>query len=156
MNKKIIIAIFLFLIIIFPSIIIAQLEGDESFVDENGDGYDDTTGWNEDETFNGKTGEVVVGGDVPSTYNGPVTASGSFTHGGVTYDVSDATLTISGGQITAFDGTLNTAAKIGGNKVSGNLAYENCQYSFTGEGTVDVNGSEVEIANANVGTVSDT
>lgn len=156
MNKKIIIAIFLFLIIIFPSIIIAQLEGDESFVDENGDGYDDTTGWNEDETFNGKTGEVVVGGDVPSTYNGPVTASGSFTHGGVTYDVSDATLTISGGQITGFDGTLNTAAKIGGNKVSGNLAYENGQYSFTGEGTVEVNGIEVEIANANAVTVSDT
>ncbi|MAE42442.1 hypothetical protein CMO93_01610 [Candidatus Woesearchaeota archaeon] len=149
--KKNIIFVICFFTVIFSSFVSAN-----GFLDEDGDGYDDKTGWNNDKTFNFKTGEVISGGTVPSDYNGPIKlsigegeASGTLIIGGETYNVaSGAKIIVSNGEIVSFQGKLLSPANLGGNIVSGNIfSYSNGVYGFRGE---EATLNNVPIANSRV------
>jgi len=118
MNKnKILCCIFLLLLSNFAS---AQI------TDNNEDGYDDKTGWNSDNTFNIQTGECVADCTVPSDFKGAINPKGSFTLNGATYDTSSgAKVTVSNGEITEFQGTLNSESLLGGVLAKGNIIFKN-------------------------------
>ena len=72
-----------------------------------------------------------INGDYSGSVNGPVSI------GGRQYDFAPGSqVAVKGGSIASFEGTLNSEAEIGGNKVQGTMRYSEGKYSVT-DGTIN-------------------